>query len=235
MGWTHTAAQCSPQPRALCCLESQLKYDCLIFDLDGTISDPKDGIVKSINYALKCHGFNERSENELIKFIGPPMDKTFSKLTESEDNQLINSLILKYRERYSEVGYSENKLYDGMLNILIKLSKVDYVTLGVCTSKRKDFAEKILELFSIRQYFKFVSGGDVGVEKWQQLQSLKINDDITNNSVMIGDRYIDITAAQTNNLKSAAVLWGFGSYDELYQHNPCHIFSKPTELLTLVY
>lgn len=210
-----------------------MNYDYLIFDLDGTISDPKDGIVRSINYALGSHGFEHRTEQELVTFIGPPLDVAFSTLTSSDDSALITSLVTKFRERYSDVGYSENTLYSGVVEVLDKLSSINGLKLGVCTSKRIDFAERILELFSLRKHFVFVNGGDVGIEKWQQLGSLLDADIINRKSVMIGDRYIDITAAHKNNLQSAGVLWGYGSHSELSRHEPSYIFTSPYELAGL--
>ncbi len=207
-----------------------MKYEYLVFDLDGTISDPKDGIVRSVNFALESHGFEHRSENEICTFIGPPLDVAFSSLTESSDSKLISSLIAKYRERYSDIGYSENSLYNGITEALKVLSSTQGIKLGICTSKRVDFAERILELFSLRQHFSFVNGGDVGIEKWQQLGSLIEQGEISHQSVMIGDRYVDLTAAHKNHLKSAGVLWGYGSHTELSQHEPAHIFSSPCEL-----
>lgn len=211
-----------------------MKYEYLIFDLDGTISNPKDGIVKSINFALEYHGFERRTEKELCTFIGPQIDVALSSLTGTNDMKLISSLIKKYRERYSDVGYSENSLYDGIAEVLKKLSSAQGVKLGICTSKRIDFAKRILELFSIRQHFRFINGGDVGIEKWQQLGSLLEQGQINHNSVMIGDRFVDITAAHKNNLQSAGVLWGFGSHSELSQHKPSHLFSNTCELAGLV-
>ncbi len=79
-----------------------------MFDLDGTISDPKEGIVKSLNYALSAHGFATQVEDELCTFIGPPLDSAFKTITKSDDPELISSLVSKYRERYSDVGFSEN-------------------------------------------------------------------------------------------------------------------------------
>jgi len=210
-----------------------LKYEYLVFDLDGTISDPKDGIVRSLNYALESHGFEHRSDKELCTFIGPPLDVSLSSLTGSSDPELIKSLVAKYRERYSDIGYSENSLYNGIPEVLHMLSSIKGLKLGICTSKRADFAERILELFSLRQHFFFVNGGDVGIEKWQQLGSLLEQGEINQKSVMIGDRYVDITAAQKNSLYSAGVLWGYGSHTELRQHNPSHIFSSPHELAEL--
>jgi len=176
--------------------------------------------VRSINYALESHGFEQRKEEELTIFIGPPLDEAFRTLSGSSEPALIAALVAKFRERYSDVGYSENSLYSGVADLLEKLSSISELQLGVCTSKRVDFAERILELFSLRHHFTFVDGGDVGIEKWQQLRSLLDNGTINKNSVMIGDRYIDITAVHKNNLQSAGVLWGYGSYSELNQHTP---------------
>ena len=211
-----------------------MKYEYLVFDLDGTISDPKDGIVRSINYALEAHGFELRTENELCTFIGPPLDLSFSSLTGSADSELIKSLVKKYRERYSDIGFSENSLYKGIPEVLTRLNSIPGVKLGICTSKPAHIAERILELFLLRGHFCFVNGGDVGIEKWQQLGSLLEQGEINQNSVMIGDRFVDITAAQKNSLDSAGVLWGYGSRTELSQHDPSYLFSSPGDLEELV-
>lgn len=163
-----------------------MKYEYLVFDLDGTISDPKDGIVRSLNFALEAFGFEQRTEKELCTFIGPPLGVSFSSLTGSSDTVLINSLVAKYRERYSDVGYAENSLYSGIPEVLANLSTNKGLKLGICTSKRANFAERILELFSLRHHFCFVNGGDVGIEKWQQLASLLEQGEINKKSAMIG-------------------------------------------------
>lgn len=212
---------------------THLKYDTLIFDLDGTISDPKQGIVNCMNYALTSHGFSECSGDDISRYIGPPLDVGLSSLASTTDKTLITSLVSKFRERYSERGFSENTLYPGVVESLEQLSRVAGLKLGVCTSKRVDFAERILEMFSIRHHFEFVSGGDVGIEKWQQLAWLLEDGAITEQSLMIGDRAVDLTAAHKNKLQSLAVLWGYGSLSELSQHNPVGILTKPSELASL--
>jgi phosphoglycolate phosphatase len=132
-------------------------YDFIIFDLDGTVSDSIVGITRSINHSLRHHGYAEHSTANLLKYMGPPIDKTFSHLTGSSDKAHIISLVTVFRERYSRVGYSENKLYEGIAAALQALFKSG-ANLGVCTTKRSDFAEKILKLFDLRKYFKFVYG-----------------------------------------------------------------------------
>ncbi|MCQ1058740.1 HAD family hydrolase [Photobacterium sp. DNB23_23_1] len=210
-----------------------MTIDILIFDLDGTISDPKQGIVRSMNHALAAHGYQTRSEDEIASYIGPPLDKIFMELVGSKQPSLILDLVATFRQRYAEVGYSENRLYAGMRETLDTLKSEGKYRLGVCTSKRVDFASKILVLFDLLDHFDFVDGGDVGIEKWQQLEALKEQGVITDQSLMIGDRYVDLTAAHKNGLKSAGVLWGYGSQVELEAHSPAYLFSKPKNLAQL--
>jgi len=211
-----------------------MKHDILIFDLDGTISDPKDGIIKSINCALEYFDFESRSGTEISQFIGPPMDTIFESLTGITDPNLISSLVSKYRERYADVGYSENILYNGIRESLTTLYNNSESRLAICTSKRADFATKILDMFGLLELFDFVNGGDVGIEKWQQLGTLLERDQISRKSLMIGDRYIDLTAAHINNLNSAGVLWGYGSKEEIKQENPLYLFNSTQQLVELM-
>ena len=211
-----------------------MRYEYLIFDLDGTISDPKEGIVRSINYSLEHHGFEMKNDTEIATHIGPPLDQTFFHLTQETDNSLINSLVAKYRERYSETGYSENIMYDGMAQTLSLLYDSKKCKLAICTSKRVDFAEKILDLFGLLGLFRFVNGGDIGIEKWQQLSQLSNDGVISKNCVMIGDRSVDLKAAHINRIQSAGVLWGYGSEAELMKENPRHLFNKPAQLIELI-
>lgn len=208
-----------------------MAQDFIVFDLDGTISDPKDGIVRSINYALAEHGLTVRSEQELQRYIGPPLDITFKQLSNSSDSKLILSLVAKYRERYSEVGFSENKLYEGVVSSLESLNK--HTPLAVCTSKRADFAERILTLFEIRHLFEFVNGGDVGIIKVAQLSDLLSAGTIGSGSIMVGDRNVDLIAAHRNGLKSVGVLWGYGDYQELSFEQPSMILQSPSELIKI--
>ena len=208
-------------------------HDVILFDLDGTLSDPLVGIGRSINYALSHFGYPKLPLSQLAAHVGPPLDQAFMSITGSSSSTMVAGLVAKYRERYGEIGYSENILYPGIPQVVRRLADAG-MTLGVCTSKRVDFAEKILELFGLRAYFNFVSGGEIGMHKWQQIRALLEQGAVTQSTVMIGDRAVDITAALRNGLHAAGVLWGYGSRQELEAEQPRYLFSTPAELLGLV-
>jgi phosphoglycolate phosphatase len=208
-------------------------HDFLLFDLDGTLSDPIKGIARSLNYALTSFGYNPREVNELAAYVGPPIDQTFKELTGSSQSIHLQELVAKYRERYGEIGYAENVLYPEIKDVLAKLHHAG-VSMAVCTSKREDFARRILELFDLQDYFLFVNGGDTGIHKWQQIENLVAQKKVTRASLMIGDRAVDLVAAHKNGLYGAGVLWGYGSLSELAMEKPRYMFSKPLEWLQLL-
>jgi phosphoglycolate phosphatase len=207
-------------------------YDLILLDLDGTLSDPLLGIGRSINYALAHFGHTEREIEELAPYIGPPLDHSFSVLTGIDVPQELAKYVAKYRERYREIGYAENTLYPGVAETLRDLHDAG-VPLGLCTTKLADFGEKILTLFGLRQYFRFVSGGDVGIHKWQQIEGLLKDGHIKQSSVMVGDRAFDIVAAHRNGLHAAGVLWGYGSREELENERPRYLLASPEEFRML--
>ena len=127
------------------------------------------------------------------------------------------------------MGYSENVLYPGVAEALHSLRRKG-VAIGLCTSKRVDFADKILSMFGLRDLFAFIDGGDVGVQKWQQVAGLMARDRISRASVMIGDRSVDLIAAHRNGMCSAGVTWGHGSRQELLDECPQYLLDTPAEL-----
>ena len=205
----------------------------LVFDLDGTLRDPSLGICRCFNFALEAHGFDPVPNNVIASEIGPPLDETFHKLTPAASESHVRSLIAKYRERYAEVGYSENEVYLGVREAVSQLSSAG-LCLGVCTSKRQDFARKILALFDLLPFFEFVDGGDAGIKKSEQLLGLVEAGQIDRGAMMIGDRSIDILAARSNGLRSIGVLWGFGSSVELAEAGPDYTVGEIGELVQLV-
>jgi phosphoglycolate phosphatase len=210
-----------------------MRPDLILFDLDGTLSDPLVGIGRSINYALSHFGYAPRALDDLAAHIGPPLDQSFTALTGVSDTSDIRAMVGKYRERYAEVGYSENVLYPGIADALTALGDAG-MAMGVCTSKRVDFAEQILEMFGLRGHFRFVNGGEIGTHKWQQIADLLAQGYVSTASTMVGDRSFDLIAAHRNGLESAGVLWGHGSRTELEQERPRHLFASPAELLSLL-
>lgn len=207
-------------------------HDLVLFDLDGTLSDPLVGIGRSINYALEHFGFAPLDLVRLAQYVGPPIDETFVELTGVSSDADVRALVAKFRERYSDVGYSENVLYPDVADAIEHLADAG-VALGVCTSKRKDFADRILQMFGLRAHFRFVSGGDIGIAKWKQMQALLAAGQVGPATVMVGDRASDLIAAHRNGLKSAGVLWGYGSEAELAQERPHYVFRSAAELKQL--
>jgi phosphoglycolate phosphatase len=210
-----------------------MKYNGLIFDLDGTLSDPKVGITKCVNYALVKHGYEAQCVDTLAPIvIGPPLDESFRGLTGIMDSAHIGSLVTSYRERYADLGFRENILYDGITEALDHFKSMG-IRMGVCTSKPERFALPILEMFGLIDYFEYLSGGDVGIQKSTQIKSLLEDGHICKNCLMIGDRKHDLIAANENGLHGAGVLWGYGSHEELNAHDPRHVFKSIDELVKI--
>ena len=213
-------------------LEERGARSFLVFDLDGTLSDPAVGIGRSINYALDAFGYAPVADGALSSYIGPPLDETFARLTGSDSRAHAAELVAKYRERYADVGYAENVLYPGVPEALRHLTDLE-IPLGVCTSKRVDFAERILALFGLRPLFEFVSGGEIGVQKHEQLAALIADGVVAARSTMIGDRAVDVHAARANGLRSVGVLWGHGDEPELSAAGAELLLHAPNELARL--
>lgn len=190
----------------------------VLMDLDGTITDPATGITKSVQYALSHFGIFVEDRTLLYPFIGPPLKESFMEyyhLTEEQATIAIN----KYREYFADKGIYENEVYDGMKMFLQTCYEQGKILL-VATSKPTPFAEKILEHFHLKLYFKGVYGSNLDgscsakeeVIRYA-LSSQQIKD--TSKVVMIGDRKHDIEGAKRNGLNSIGVLYGYGSHEEL--------------------
>jgi phosphoglycolate phosphatase len=205
------------------------RHSLILFDLDGTLTDPLEGIGRSLNYALEHFGYAPVAPEAMGTYIGPPLDHSFRAITGSSSAAHIEALVVKYRERYADVGYAENVVYAGIPEALAALHERG-IPLAVCTSKRADFAARILDLFGLRQFFQFVSGGETGIEKWQQLGKLREGGQVPADAVMVGDRKFDIQAGQRNGLAAAGVLWGYGSLEELSADKPLYLFRTPADL-----
>ena len=207
-----------------------MHYHSLIFDLDGTLTDPLTGILRCMNYALSSHGHQVVSENALKAYIGPPLEVGMSALSGSRDEAHIKELVATYRERYGELGYAENEVYNGIKSMLSSLQDQGF-RMGICTSKFEKYAIKVLKQFELDQYFEFAIGsGAPGMTKTDQLRKLLDYGIVEENSLMIGDRDIDLISARKTGLRCAGVLWGYGSLDELTAERPDFIVETPAQL-----
>ena len=209
-----------------------MPYETLIFDLDGTISDPSVGISRCINHALEALNYEPVDPERIRPMIGPPLTEIFEHFLGTLPNQEMQDLVDKYRERYSTVGYAENEIYADIPGIIAQLADSGY-HMGICTSKRADYATRIVDMFGLTQHFSFVDGGDIGIKKRQQIESMVANGLTANSAVMIGDRAVDIVAGKSNSVASVGVLWGFGERQELEAAAPDHLLESPAELADL--
>ena len=187
-------------------------------DLDGTLTDPMEGITKSVQYALHHLGIEVDDLYSLCKFIGPPLRDSFITYYSLSEKQA-DVALLKYRERFKDTGIFENKVYEGIDELLHKLSD-DNRMLLLASSKPTVFVERILEHFGLRNYFSFVGGSNLDGTRVHKdeviryvLDRAKVRD--LSASVMVGDREFDIVGAKKNGLDSIGVLYGYGSAAEL--------------------
>ncbi len=194
------------------------KYDYLFFDLDGTLTDPGEGITNSVSYALKKWGIEVGNKEELYSFIGPPLSESFKKYCGFSDSDALKS-VEYYREYFRDRGIFENKVYDGIPKLLEDLKK-DGKTIILATSKPEKFAKRILEHFDLAKYFDFVAGASMDESRNKKgdvigyaLDMAGITD--RSRALMIGDREQDVTGAKQNSLDSLGVLYGYGSSEEL--------------------
>ena len=196
-----------------------MKYKYILFDLDGTLTDPQEGICKSINHALGYYGM-EKPLKELTKYIGPPLLNSFAELVGEENAQ---DAIVKYRERFSVVGLYENEIYPNVKNTLSLLKEKGY-TLCTASSKPQIYVEKILQHFDIAQYFTVIGGStlDGKICEKEDVIMLVLNQLGADRQdvVMVGDTRFDLIGAEKMGLDAIGVTYGFASREELcnYPH-----------------
>ncbi|APM40183.1 HAD family hydrolase [Clostridium kluyveri] len=195
-----------------------MKYEYILFDLDGTLTDSAIGITNSVIYALKKYDIKVDNRNELNKFVGPPLSDSFESYYGFSQEEA-KTAVEYYREYYREKGMFENSVYDG-IEYLLKTLKYNNKTLVVATSKPQVFAQQILEKFNIARYFAYIAGSNLDgtrVKKDEVIQYALESCNITNlpKVIMIGDREHDINGAKKVGIDSIGVLYGYGDRDEL--------------------
>lgn len=214
-----------------------MQYNTVLFDLDGTLTDPAEGIVNSIIYSLNRFKIVENDYKKLHCFIGPPLAESYSKYYGFSEEEAYRAVDY-YREYYADKGIFENKLYPGIVELLIAL-KSSGKNIALATSKPEVYAKRILEHFNISSYFDFLGGSNLDgsrVVKSEVIQyvlsSLKPSQNF--NAIMVGDREHDIVGANKNKIDSVGVLYGYGSRQELKDAGATYIISSIESLQGLL-
>lgn len=213
-------------------MASESRSTTLLFDLDGTLTDPVDGFVASVNHALKQLGFRDASAADLKKYIGPPLEDTLRHFVGGDEAKMLSAVSL-YRERYGRLGFLENTVYPGIEDSLGYLHSKG-IPLFLATSKPVVFAERILDHFGLTRYFRRVYGSQLDGTHANKaslishiLQSESLDPAST---IMIGDRSHDVVGAAANQVKAVGVLWGYGSEEELIQAGAMALCHSPALL-----
>ena len=196
-------------------------YKYILFDLDGTLTDPFEGITRSVQYALNAFGVKDEPLEALKRFIGPPLKASFMEFYGFDSDTAV-AAVEKYRERFADIGIYENRLFDGIPQMLEKLKKTGHV-LAIASSIPTVYVERILQHFHIRQYFDHVMGSELDgrrTDKKEVVQAVLSDLHIEKNSreaIMVGDRFHDVQGARACGLDCVGVTFGYGGKDELVQ------------------
>lgn len=206
----------------------------VLFDLDGTLTDPKPGITRSIAHAIRCMNLPEVDPDELGWCIGPPLRGSLAKLIGAGDPEMA---LAHFRERFGDVGWSENAVYPGIPEALSHL-RVEGFRLHVATSKPEHFAKRILDHFDLRHHFDLVVGSELDGRreaKAEVIAHLLAEGSIdASKAVMIGDRMHDVEGARHHGIKCIGVLYGYGHPGELEEAGAWPLCSTPHEIADAV-
>ncbi len=213
-------------------------FDTVLFDFDGTLVDSSEGIFNSLIYAFRADGKEAPDRKMLRKFIGPPIYESFKTLFGYEDDK-IDFMIKKYRERYSTEGYLEAKFYDGIPELLKELHEKG-IKVATASSKPTAFITKMLEVNGLSEYIDYIGGtlfdnkepGKTGIIN-NALQQLGCTD--KSKALMVGDRKFDIDGAKGAGIKTVAVLYGFGSREEFSEHGAEYIAENVSDVRRIIF
>ena len=206
----------------------------ILFDLDGTLTNPFEGVAKGIQFTMAELGREIPETDSLRLCIGPPLHHSFGRLLEKNSNSdLVEEALTKYRLYYKDKGLFENEVYEGIPETLEALGKK--FKLYVATSKPQPFAEHVIEHFGLSKHFQSIHGSllDGGRSDKKELLAHILDEEDLNPSdtFMVGDRLYDALGAHVNEVTMLGALWGFGSRDEFKEYNVEKVFEKPSDLL----
>lgn len=215
-----------------------MKYDVILFDLDGTVADSGLGVTNSVKYALEKFGIESGSREELNRFVGPPLTESFMTFCGFDYEKSLLG-IEYYREYYKETGIFECSLYDGIKELLVQL-KSRGIKLVLATSKPELFAHRVLDFLGVHACFDFIAGASMD-EKTRTtktqvidyaLKMAEIND--TSRVLMVGDRKFDVNGAKEFNIKTVGVTFGYGTREELLEAGAVYIADTPLDVLQFI-
>lgn len=212
-------------------------YQYILFDLDGTLTDPGEGITNSVAYALDKFNIRVEDKRSLYKFIGPPLQESFQRFYGFSEEQSLQA-VEYYREYFKVTGIFENVVYDGIVEMLCFL-KNEGKHILLATSKPEEFANRILEHFHLMQYFDFVAGATMDGTRCKKGEIIQYAIDnypveSLSDAVMVGDREHDILGARQMGMDSIGVLYGYGDYEELNEAGANYIAKEVMEILNFV-
>ena len=214
-----------------------MKIRVILFDLDGTLTDPVEGITRSIQYALKKLRKPAPDSEDLHWCIGPPLIESFKRLLGGDGAGQAQEALQIYRERFEKIGKLENKVYDGIPEVLSLLNEKGF-SLFVATSKPTVYSIDIIKHFDLAPYFNRVYGSELNgdlVDKTELIDHIISNEGIDKNTVvMIGDRSHDIIGAKNNGLASIGVTYGYGTREELLDSGADQLATSPSEILNIL-
>ncbi len=211
-------------------------YKYILFDLDGTLTNPEEGITKCVQYALNKFGINAEISS-LRSYIGPPLLWSFMNFHEL-DEEAAKKAVSYYRERYKDIGIFENQLIEGFDEVLKTLKENGHI-LAVSTSKPTVFAKRILEKYKVAHYFDVIAGSELDgtrseksevIEYTLSLLNIKRNDEV----IMVGDRNYDVYGAKAFNIPCIGVTFGFAEEGELENAGAKYIVNTPCEIPDIV-
>ncbi len=209
-----------------------MEKSAILFDLDGTLTDSKPGILSCLKKTLLAHEISW--EGPLDRFIGPPVETWVKELMPEGDEAAQAQLAQDYRTCYGQTGWEENSVYEGIPELLAALKDRGF-PLYVCTSKQEHFARRILEKFALAGYFNSIHGDRAEFSSHSKVDLLAhlLQQESLDpaHTWMIGDRKFDIEAAKANGVRVIAVSYGYGSMDELLAGEPAGICATPAEVL----
>ncbi|PZO38719.1 MAG: HAD family hydrolase [Pseudanabaena frigida] len=205
----------------------------VLFDLDGTLTDPKVGITTCIQYALDCLGYHPPEIDKLLWCIGPPLKVSFANLMQTSDASLIERAITFYRDRFATIGLFENVLYPQIPETLQAIRSEGYQTY-VATSKPHIFAKRIVEHFELSSLFDGIYGSELDgthTDKGELIHHILSTENLAPaKTIMVGDRSHDTIGAKKNQLLAIGVTYGYGTEEELNNHGADLIVNSPLEI-----